>query len=130
MNHGWGRGLVELKLNEISNIISQISKGTANLQIAIATFYLNATISQHTLPSDEICTTMVINLIKLFNWATDIEATIRGYKALGNLVKFNSPNVTPIIKSVDEFLNQLNGNKMSNNESLSEISRELSDLLI
>lgn len=129
MNHGWGRGLIELKINEVSNIISQVSKGTVNLQIAISTFYLNATISQHTLPSDEICTTLVINLIKLFSWISDEEAAFRACLALGNLVKFNGPNVSPIIKSVDEFLDKLKGSKMSGMGKLSEIATELSDLL-
>lgn len=129
MIHGWGRGLVETKIDEITNQISSITQGTSNLQIAIASFFLNQSISQREMPSDEICTTLTISLVKFFEWGSDPEAMYLAYQTVGNLITVASATTLSIIKTVDSFREQLDRNRTALFSKLSEISTELAEKL-
>lgn len=130
MIHGWGRGLVETKINEIIEFTASITQGTVNLQIAIATFFLNQSIAQKEIPSDEICTSCCIGAIRFLEWTTDPESRFRTYQSLGNLIVFNSSTTLSILKTVDSLKTALEQNKSSQHEKLAEISTELSEKLL
>jgi hypothetical protein len=125
--HSWGRGLVELQLNEIVNDISLITSGNRNIELAISTFFLNASVSQKEIRSEETCTTLATNLIKFLNWSTDDEATFLGYLSLGNLININGQSVTLIVKSVGPLMEKIARNKSAALAKLSEIATELSE---
>lgn len=81
------------------------------------------------MPSEEICTTLAINVIRLLSWLTDSEAVFRCYQTIGNLACFNKANTLSIIKSVDTFVDQLNANKNNSLEKLAECAVELAEKL-
>lgn len=127
--HDWGKKFVIVKMNDICAQLGNISQGNANLQIAIATFFLNQSILQIK-PSNEICTTLTIGAIKLLQWISDPEATFRTYQAIGNLIVFNSSTVLSIVKTVDQLKSALEQNRTAQLEKLAEISAELADKLM
>lgn len=128
--HDWGKNVVENKSNEISNELSKVTKGNANLQLAISSFYLNQSILQKQKPSNEICTTLTIGAIKFLEWVGDPESTFRTYQSLGNLIVYNAPAVLSIIKSVAPLKQALERNRSAIYEKLAEISQELSELTL
>lgn len=128
--HAYGQGFVEEKINEISDQLSKVSQGNVHLQTAIATFYLNQSVLQKDSPSDEMCLTLIIGIIKLLEWVGDPEATFRSYQALGNLVVFNPLAVRSVVKSVDPLQEALERNKTALYEKLAEISAELLEKLL
>jgi hypothetical protein len=111
-------------------MISATSQGNANLQNAIATFFLNESIIQKDMKSDDICVILSIGSIRAFEWITDPEATFRGYQALGNLITYNSQAVLSILKSADTLKASLERNQHAQIQKLSEISLELTEKLI
>jgi len=127
-NHAWGKNVVEKNVVQIAEQISKITQGNANLQTAIATFFLNQSILQKTAPSDEICTTITIGVIKFLELVGDPQATFRAYQALGNMITFNSTALS-IAKSVDPLKTALERNRGALHE-LGEISVELSEKLL
>lgn len=127
--HDWGKKYVLVKINEICAQLGNISQGNANLQIAIATFFLNQSIFQK-VPSNEICTTLTIGAIKLLQWINDPEATFRIYQAIGNLIVFNPSTVLSIVKTVDQLKTALEQNRTAQPEKLAEISAELAEKLL
>lgn len=130
MLHETGKSLVEIKMNDLCNMISNISQGTVNLQSAIVTFYLNQSIVQKGMLSDEISTILTIGIIRILEWVSDPEATSRGYQALGNLLTYNSTVVLPIVKSAETLKNALERNRNALYEKLAEISSELTENLL
>ena len=128
--HDLGKTVTGIKINEILNELSKITNGNVNLQIAISSFFLNQTILQKQKPSNEICTTLTIGLIKFLEWVSDPDATFRTYQSLGNLIVFNGPSVLSIIKSVDPLKEALERNQTALYEKLAEVSKELSELAL
>lgn len=129
MLHKTGRDLIDIKLNDIMTPIGTIRQGTANLQNAIATFYLNQSIVQKEMPSDDLSRMLCIEIAQFLEWTNDPESTFRAYLALGNLTAFNSSIVSPILKTVDVLKDGLNRNRSSPLGKLAEISSELADKL-
>lgn len=127
--HDWGKKFVTMKIDEICAQLANVSQGNANLQIAIATFFLNQSILQK-IPSNEVCTTLTIGAIKLLQWVSDSEATFRCYQAIGNLIVFNPSTVLSIVKSVDQLKTALEQNRNAQPEKLAEISAELAEKLL
>lgn len=128
--HPWGKQFVATKIHDICEQIAKIALGNANLQIAVATFYLNQSILQKEAPSNELCTTLTIGAIKFLEWSNDNESTFRAYQALGNLIVYNPSAVLSIIKSLDQLKNALERNRNASHEKLAEISLELTEKLL
>lgn len=78
--HQCGKTMVEVHVVTISDQIAKMTQGNSNLQIAIATFFLNQSILQQKSPSNEICTTLTIGVIKFLEWACDPDATATAYQ--------------------------------------------------
>ncbi|KAH8240641.1 hypothetical protein KR026_002636 [Drosophila bipectinata] len=86
LGHTTGRLHVEKQLPEITDLIAGIKAGSANLQIAVATFYLNVTISQILgVAKGEVCHVVTSGVVELLKWAKDLEACYRSMQAIGNL---------------------------------------------
>lgn len=130
MTHKTGRDLVDLKLRNFIRLIAEIRQGTANLQIAIATFYLNQSITQHEQPSEDIARLFCIEIVQFLEWTNDPESTFKAYQALGNLVAFNQQVTVPILKTVDVLKDGIQRNRSSPHAKLAEISMELGDKLM
>lgn len=126
--HEWGKAVVEGNVVRITDQIALVSQGNANLQIAIACFFLNQSILQKT-PSDEICTTLVIGAVKFLEWAGEQEAIFRVYQSLGNLVTFNKSAVLPILKTVSTLKEALHENARTLGK-LAELSAELNEKIL
>lgn len=109
MQHEDGRREFETRLKMVIDVVKNIKSGSANLQIAIATFYLNATISQTSgVANAEKCRFIVEGIIELFNWISDLEACYRSFQAIGNLT--TSPfgqEISALIISVDNVLDKI-----------------------
>lgn len=128
--HELGKNLVNFKLNDICNMISAITQGTGNLQNALASFFLNQSIVQMEMKSDDACVILAIGAVRISEWINDPEAIFRLYQALGNLVTFNSQAVFSIIKAADNLKSSLKKNQSAPLQKLVEISTELADKLI
>lgn len=130
MTHKIGRDLINVKLIGIMTLIGSVQQGTANLQNAIATFYLSQSIAQKELSSDDLCRMLCIEVVQFLEWTSDSESTFRAYLALGNLVASNSQETTSILKSVSVLKEGLKRNQSSPYEKLAEISSELGEKLM
>lgn len=112
MNHASGRQQVESCLKPTIEIVKEIKSGSANLQIAIATFYLNATISQkqQAAVNNDSCHLITEGLIELLLWSTDLEACYRSIQAIGNLTSTAyGPLASAQIISVDVIMDKIRG---------------------
>lgn len=86
LSHAGGRQQIEQQLPQIIELVSGIRAGSANLQIAIATFYLNVTTSQTIgVAQPEVCHVTTTGILELLKWANDLEAWYRSMQAIGNL---------------------------------------------
>lgn len=130
MTHKTGRELVNIRLRDFIQLVSQIRQGTANLQSAIATFYLNQSITQHEQPSEDLTRLFCIEIVQFLEWTNDPESTYRAYQALGNLVDFNTSIAAPILKTVDLLREGITRNRSSPSGKLAEISVELGEKLM
>ncbi|XP_004531201.1 phospholipase A-2-activating protein isoform X1 [Ceratitis capitata] len=108
MCHEAGRIEVEKRLVTILPQISEIKNGSANLQIAVATFYLNLTISQTFVAKGECCQMVTEGIVELLKWAKDLEAFYRSFQAIGNLTTtpFSQTSVA-IIVSTDYVMDKI-----------------------
>ncbi|XP_054743311.1 phospholipase A-2-activating protein-like [Anastrepha obliqua] len=109
MNHEKGRKQIEPRLHTLAAHISEIKSGSPNLQIAIATFYLNATISQTLgVANSESCRVVTEGIVGLLNWAIDLEACYRSIQAIGNLTTTPfGPKAVAIVVSVDNVMDKI-----------------------
>lgn len=82
--HGYGRGLIETCMQNILATISTTRKGSANLQIAIATLLLNLAIVQTNYADPTQCQLITESLIDFLLWNADSEALYRCYRSIGN----------------------------------------------
>jgi len=77
LSHTTGRQQVESHLPEIIELVGAIKSGSANLQIAVATFYLNLTIAQTmNVTKSEVCHMVTSGVVELLKWAKDLELKI------------------------------------------------------
>lgn len=86
LSHSVGRQQIKQQLPQIIELVSSIRAGSANLQIAIATFYLNVTTTQtQEVARPEVCHVTTTGIVELLKWANDLEAWYRAMQAIGNL---------------------------------------------
>ncbi|XP_052870193.1 phospholipase A-2-activating protein [Anopheles cruzii] len=101
--HQVGRNLVVENLRAIVDRLAKIRAGSNNLQIALASFYLNLSMTQlEKLSSVEFCKVLASTVAELLGWLTDHEATYRCYQALGNLLSLQGTGtggITEVLKS-------------------------------
>lgn len=131
LTHGWGRGLVESQLPVILHELNVIKKGSGNLEIGIATLLLNLSISQIELADPEICKQITESIIEFLQWSNDAEAHYRSFQAIGNLSCTPTGQITLAqINSMPACVEKILGySSTAGNVKLSEIARDLSDLL-
>ncbi|XP_058449670.1 phospholipase A-2-activating protein [Malaya genurostris] len=86
ISHSIGRNIVLEQIRPIVDKLSPIKTGSANLQVALASFYLNLSMTQLDKPSLDFCKVFSDAVAEFLEWATDYEAIYRGYQALGNLL--------------------------------------------
>uniref|UniRef100_A0A182MZ99 Phospholipase A-2-activating protein n=1 Tax=Anopheles dirus TaxID=7168 RepID=A0A182MZ99_9DIPT len=96
--HQPGRNVVVEHIRAIVERFGAVSRTgagcSANLQIALASFYLNLTMTQlEKVSSVEFCKVLTGTLGELLCWLTDNEATYRCYQALGNLLSLPGPGI-------------------------------------
>lgn len=131
LSHATGRHLVESSLGEIVAKIGGISKGSANLEIAIGTLFLNLSVTQLEMGDSELCKLITEGIIDYLRWSGDAQANYRVLQAIGNLsctpngevtlVQLNSMELS--VKKVKELAAR------NDNERLSECARDVSDLM-
>ncbi|XP_073826829.1 phospholipase A2 activator protein isoform X2 [Musca autumnalis] len=109
MNHAAGRKEVDVRLAPLVEHINNIKSGSNNLQIAIATFYLNQTITQTTgLANGDKCRILTEGLIEFLKWASDLEACYRCIQALGNMTTTPfGQETSALVISVDYVMDKL-----------------------
>ena len=109
MKHEAGRQQVDKRLAHLVQRINGIKTGSNNLQIAIATFYLNLTITQtKSIANGEKCRMITEGLIEFFKWAIDLEACYRSMQAIGNLTTTPfGQETSALIISVDYVMDKL-----------------------
>ncbi|XP_055539383.1 phospholipase A-2-activating protein [Wyeomyia smithii] len=86
ISHSNGRNIVLEHIRAIVDKLSLIKTGSANLQVALASFYLNLSMAQLDKPSLDFAKVFSDAVAEFLGWATDYEAIYRGYQALGNLM--------------------------------------------
>ncbi|KMY87437.1 phospholipase A-2-activating protein [Drosophila simulans] len=109
MSHATGRQHVMSRLAEIIELVGAIKTGSANLQIAVATFYLNLTISQTlNAAKSEVCHMVTSGVVELLKWTMDLEACYRSMQAIGNLTTTSCGQETIAqVVSVDYVMDKL-----------------------
>ncbi|KAH8413203.1 hypothetical protein KR009_008741 [Drosophila setifemur] len=109
LSHSTGRQQVEARLPEIIEMVAGIKAGSVNLQIAVATFYLNVTISQTVgVTKSEVCHVVTSGVVELLKWANDLEACYRSMQAIGNLTTTSCGQETIAqVVSVDYVMDKL-----------------------
>lgn len=86
ISHTNGRNIVLENIRPIMDKLSPIKAGSANLQVALASFYLNLSMAQLDKPSLDFSKVFSDAVADFLEWSTDNEAIYRGYQALGNLM--------------------------------------------
>lgn len=109
MNHEAGRQQINTRLVSLVDHINGIRTGSNNLQIAIATFYLNLAVMQTlSLANCEKCRIITEGLLELLKWSKDLEANYRAMQALGQLTSTcYSQEVAALFVSVDYVVDRL-----------------------
>uniref|UniRef100_U5EYL3 Putative phospholipase a2-activating protein n=1 Tax=Corethrella appendiculata TaxID=1370023 RepID=U5EYL3_9DIPT len=126
------RSIIVNNLRKIFDKLQNISSGTANLQIAIGTFFLNLTIVE-TLAAFDL---FIENWIIFFLWATDNEAIYRSFQALGNVLtkskdsKFIVAKLKARSEVVDKILYYISNEMPGGFAKLNECANYLYEILI
>uniref|UniRef100_A0A1A9WEX5 Phospholipase A-2-activating protein n=1 Tax=Glossina brevipalpis TaxID=37001 RepID=A0A1A9WEX5_9MUSC len=109
MNHMAGRQEIDALLPTLVNHINGIKTGSNNLQIAIATFYLNVTTTQTLgIANGDKCRVVAEGVIELLKWALDLEACYRSMQAIGNLTTTPFGQETlALVVSVDYVMDKI-----------------------
>lgn len=134
LSHPVGRLNVGARLADIIARMNRIMSGSANLQIAIASLYLNVSVAQLELADAEVCRQLTEALLEFLRWTHEPEAFYRAYQALGNLTCTPSGAVTSAqIVSVDEVIDRLRDHmsrvQPAGMERLNEVARDLTAAL-
>ena len=85
MVHNTGRQNILLQLEKIVKFLKNIQTGSINLQLAIATFYLNLSVAQVNEADKLRCLLIAEGVLDLLKWSADLETSYRSLQALGNL---------------------------------------------
>ncbi|XP_053677354.1 phospholipase A-2-activating protein [Anopheles nili] len=136
--HQPGRNVVVDNIRAIAERFASVRAGcSANLQIALASFYLNLTMTQlEKLSSVEFCKVLAVTTSELVSWLTDNEATYRSYQALGNLLSIPGPGMSTITDTLkansaltDKILYSIS-NELPNFAKLNDAASYLYELLV
>ncbi|XP_053693929.1 phospholipase A-2-activating protein [Sabethes cyaneus] len=117
ISHSNGQNIVLEHIRSIMDKLTPIRTGSANLQVALASFYLNLSMAQLDKPSLDFSKVLSDGVAEFLEWASDYEAIYRGYQALGNLM--SSPQGTLVA-------NHLRANSALIDRILVSISAEIS----
>ncbi|KFB49117.1 AGAP008620-PA-like protein [Anopheles sinensis] len=99
--HQAGRNVVVENIRAIVDRLNMIRGGSANLQIALASFYLNLSMTQlDKLTSVDFCRVLAGTIGELLSWLTDNEATYRAYQALGNLLSIKGAGMGAVAETL------------------------------
>lgn len=109
MKHELGRQEVNKHVVHIIEQINRIKGGSNNLQIAIATFYLNQTIAQiNGIANGDKCRFVAEGLVEFLKWVVDLEACYRSMQAIGNLTTTPfGQEISAIVISADFVMDKL-----------------------
>lgn len=134
LSHGYGRGLIETCLANVLVAISTTKKGSANLQIAIATLLLNLTVVQLGYADETQCQQITETIIDFLLWNADAEALYRTYRAVGNLLSTtHGQTVSAQLISTDQVMDALRNNMSAQQqygmEQINEIARDVVNAL-
>lgn len=134
MSHGWGRGLVEDRLGDIFNRINRSVSGSGNLQIAIASLFLNVSATQLTVADQEVCRLTTEALLDFLRWTAEAEAFYRAYQALGNLTctpygAITSAQIVSVDQVIERLREHMSAAQAPGMEKLTELARELTAAL-
>lgn len=86
ISHDAGRQQLDKYFSILIENICKIKTGNNNMQMAIASFLLNVTITELAKTKEAICRNTTETLIEFLQWVTDMEATYRAMQAIGNLM--------------------------------------------
>lgn len=130
LSHGYGRGLIETCLANVLVAISATKKGSANLQIAIATLLFNLTVVQLGYADQTQCQHITESIIDFLLWNADAEALYRSYRSIGNLLNTpHAPTVSAQLISTDQVMDALRSNMSAQQqygfEQINEIARDV-----
>lgn len=134
LSHADGRARIAARLHDIIGRVNRIMSGSTNLQIAIATLYLNASVMQLQLADGEVCRQLTEAVLEFLRWTHDTEAFYRAYQTLGNLTCTPSGPVTSAqIVSVDSVVDRLRDHmsrvQPTGMDRLNEVARDLTAAL-
>lgn len=134
MSHGWGRGIVEDRLAKIFNKLNQSTSGSGNLQIAIASLFLNVSATQLQVADQEVCRLTTEALLDFLRWAGDAEAFYRAYQALGNLTctpygAITSAQIISVDRVADRLRDHMSATQAPGMEKLNDLARQLTAAL-
>lgn len=133
--HEYGRGVIGSCLENVLAAIGATKKGSANLQIAIATLLQNLSAVVVAASAEEIkCQQIAKSIINFLLWNTDPEALYRSYRAIGNLLCTpHGPTVSAQLVSVDQIMDALRSNMSAQQqfgfEKIGEIARDVVNAL-
>ncbi|XP_059618044.1 phospholipase A-2-activating protein [Phlebotomus argentipes] len=124
--HQAGRDVVHSRLGEILGRISEIRKGSVNAQVAVATFLLNATVTQMSLANADECKILGECSLETMQWIEDREAVYRCLQALGNLTCTPvGQEILALVMSVDAVVDKIKAlSRESGAEKLIGCSRD------
>lgn len=131
LTHEFGQNLIDTCLTNVMVAVSATKKGSANLQIAIATLLLNLSIVQKKNNATEDHTRGTIEtIIDFLLWNADPEALYRSYRAIGNLLSTSHGTIlSALLVSTDVIMEGLRNNMTVQQqygfEKINEISREI-----
>jgi len=99
----WGRGLFEAKYEMLIDAVKALKNGNVSLQNAIATFYFNISVSQVEVAIEDKSKMLTEAVIEFLIWADQLDAQLRAYQALGNVLTtaYKSYSVALIVSSED-----------------------------
>jgi phospholipase A-2-activating protein len=114
--------------------LSQIKTGSANLQIALGSFFLNLSVGLLDKATSELAKALVANVSEFVAWASDHEAIYRSFQAIGNALKSDSASiVVPAVKENQVLHDKLLlfiSNEVPGFEKLHECSNYIYEMLI
>lgn len=130
ITHHWGRALLEGKFEPIMDAVKGVKSGNVSLQNALSVLYLNLSIAQMEVASNESCKKIAECVLDALMWITEVDAIFRMYQALGNLVTTAYKKVTTEqIVSANQVIAKMKGHSegrdIDNYERLRELSSDL-----
>lgn len=130
VRHSFAQKHIKSKLESIIASLINIQQGSVNLQIALATLYLNLTITQTVLANADECRIITEGITNFLKWCTDLEAFYRCIQGLGNLLctPYGGTTSAQIISAesvLDKIREYSNTQQAIGFEKITECAKEL-----